>query len=124
VNVSMTPGALRGATHIVRNSLLAAAGVTLLVGTAACSDGSKNSGSSDRKTAAQAACYEEVKKKLTAPETAQFSQEKAESTNFGYKISGAVETKDGGTSIKNQYLCSVEQNGSEWMAVQVLVTPA
>jgi hypothetical protein len=119
----MTALRMRGIpAWILRPAVMTGALAVILVAGTACSGNSSSSQTPDpdRESAAFAVCHSAVKAKVGATGDATFAEEKADSTNFGYKISGTIQTPDG---VKTRYLCSAEQNGKDWVGAQIVLNP-
>jgi hypothetical protein len=101
-----------------RNSLLAVAGITVALAATACSTAPSEPGTVDHLPTAVSVCHTAVEQKLSAqPGNSQFSQEQTKPTSFGIAVSGAITTGEG----TSRYMCSAEQNGSDWVAARVAV---
>ncbi|WP_433241239.1 hypothetical protein ACQPYK_35890 [Streptosporangium sp. CA-135522] len=111
-------------TPTTRTSLLAAAATTLALTLAACSSTSRaqpTDTADTRQAAGLAVCHDAVKQQLKTSATPTFSEEKFEGEPYGFKFTGTV---DSGASAKSSYVCSANQNGANWIAAQVVVTPS
>jgi hypothetical protein len=114
----MTAFRTRGTlARTLRSSVAAAVLAAALAG--GCSSSARPA-DPDRESAAYAVCHTAVKAKVGATGDATFSDERAQSTNFGYKISGSIQTPDG---VKTRFLCSAEQNGKTWVGAKIVLNP-